>query len=65
MRRAFPEFAADWLFTSLVMRLGIAGKSAHALRGNLQHDRCDEKEESGAQLSGQRTRDQTTNNSAN
>ena len=30
-----------------------------------QHDRCDEKEESGAQLSGQRTRDQTTNNSAN
>ena len=41
------------------------GKSAHALRGKLQHDRCDEKEESGAQLSGERTRDQTTNNSAN
>src|SRR5213593_4192532 len=47
------------------MRLRIAGKSAHALRRNLQHDRCDEKEESGAQLSGERTRDQTTNDSAN
>ena len=43
----------------------VDGKSAHALRRNLQHDRCDEKEESGAQLSGERTRDQTTNDSAN
>src|SRR6476660_7213904 len=65
MRRAFPGFAADWLFTSLVMRPKIGGKSTHALRGNLQHDRCDEKEESGAQLSGERTRDKTANDSAN
>ena len=81
MRRAVPEFAADWLLSawlhcrgrrcrpreagSFPYRPKIGGKSAYALRGNLQHDRCDEKEESGAQLSGQRTRDQTTNNSAN
>src|SRR5438093_916485 len=36
------------------MRPKIGGKSAYTLRGNLQHDRRDEKEESGAQLSGQR-----------
>jgi hypothetical protein len=43
----------------------MSWKSAHTLRGNLQHHRCDEKEEPGAQLSGERTRDQTTNYSAN
>src|SRR5204863_9594775 len=46
------------------MRPKISGKSAHALRGDLQHDRCDEKEKSGAQLSGERTRHQTANDSA-
>src|SRR5438067_296219 len=64
MRRAFPEFAADWLLTLLVVRPKICGKSPHTLRGNLQHHRCDEKKDSGAQLSGQRTRNQTANDSA-
>ena len=81
MRRAFPEFAADWLLlcrfllcsgrlcrsrkaVSFPYMRELDGKSAHALRRNLQHDRCDEKKESGAQLSGERTRDQTTNDSA-
>src|SRR6187399_2434400 len=50
---------------SFPYRPKIGGKSAHALRGNLQHDRCDEKKESGAQLSGERARHQTTNDSAN
>src|ERR1043166_2929803 len=47
------------------MRPEIGGKSAHTLRGNLQHDCCDEEEESGAKLSGERTRDKTANDSAN
>src|SRR5438067_13917503 len=46
------------------MRPKIGGKSAHALRSDLQHDRCDEKEEPSAQLSGERTRHQTANDSA-
>jgi hypothetical protein len=61
--RAFPEFAADWLLTFLVVRPKIGGKSAHTLRGNLQHDRCDEEKQAGAELSGERTRDKTTNDS--
>src|SRR5204863_4672692 len=64
MRRAFPEFAADWLLTLLVVRPKICGKSPHTLRGNLKHHRCDEKKDSGAQLSGQRTRNETANDSA-
>src|SRR6266568_1234814 len=47
------------------MRPRIGGKSVHTLRSNLQHDRRDEEEESGAQLSGERTRDKTANDSAN
>ena len=80
MRRAFPELAADWLLLVGFCTVGVDdvvpgscsfpcsrevdGKSTHAMRGDLQHDRCDEKEESGAQLSGERTSDQTTNDSA-
>src|SRR5215467_10215077 len=64
MRRAFPEFAADWLFTLLVVRPKICGKPLHTLRGNLQHHRCDQEKDSGAQLSGQRTRNETTNDYA-
>ena len=65
MRRAFPKLAADWLLTSLVMRPKIGWKSAHTLRSNLQHDCRDKQEESGAQLSGERARDKTTNDSTN
>ena len=65
MRRSFPEFAADWLLTSLVVCSEIGGKSADTLRGNFLHDRGDEEEESGTQLSGKRTRDKTSNDSAN
>lgn len=64
MRRPFPEFAADWLLTLLVVRPKICGKSPDTLRGNLQHHRCDEEKDSGAQLSSQRTRNETTNDSA-
>src|SRR6476646_2597757 len=50
---------------SFPYRPKIGGKSAHALRRNLQHDRCDEKKESGAQLSRKRSHNQSTNESAN
>src|SRR5689334_8040470 len=65
MRGAFPQFTADWLLTMVVVCSKIGGKSLHALGGDLQHDRCNEEEHSGAQLSGERTCDQTANNSPN
>src|SRR5690349_8386334 len=65
MRRAFPQFTADWLFTLVIVCSKTGGKSLHALRGDFEHDRCNEKEYSGAELSGERSCDQTANNSAN
>src|SRR5262245_35726546 len=65
MRRAFPDFPADRFFTLLVMRSKIRGKSLHALRGNLQHNRCNKQKQPGAELSCERTRDKATSNSTN
>src|SRR6476660_1438460 len=58
-RRCRPRKAGSFPYSDEMGR-----KSAHTLRSNLQHDRCDEEKQAGAQLSGERTRDQTTNDSA-
>src|ERR1700756_1849896 len=65
VRRAFPEFPADWFFTLLVIRPKIGGKSADTLRGNFQHDRCNKQKQAGAELSGERARDKATSNPSN
>src|SRR4026208_1330349 len=46
------------------MRPKIGGKSAYTLSSNFQHDRRNEEKQAGAELSGERTRDYTTNDSA-
>src|SRR5262249_28828798 len=65
IRCSFPEFAADRFFTLLVMGLKIVGKPAYTLCGNLQHNCRDKQEEAGTELSCERTRDKSTNNSTN
>src|SRR5215475_9303776 len=65
MRRAFPEFSADRFFTLFVMRPKIGRKSAYTLRGNFQHDGCDQQKQASAELSGERACDKATSNPTN
>src|SRR5262245_49327248 len=65
VRCAFPESPADWLLTLVVMHPKIGRESADTLSSNFQHDRCNEEKQASAELSGEGTRDYTTNDSAN